>query len=456
MSDESFVVELRDNMCDLARQLLAVIDNLNRRKEELAASYAVRDVSREATVVAANLLLEEAAGADTVADVLRLDSWGVLCRCEDVPHQLVRDRAAPSTHLLRFVAALPQRARKRALAEASELADRSEAMSDLRSAAQRERLGLVSTHRHLLACSDHQPVHVQLQLKSTAGAPLPERLSLMTHNVLERCRDGLSTYVSSLCQAAYSDRGRRRLMAQILTEDMLAADVVKASQERVVRLLESQLDSAIPSAADTPAELRVAFLQEVSAPMADFLQFVSANREPPWYWSFSAGWERPPQGDSCAANTAIVSTQRLDNIADLCVEFDRPEGARRGGRVRRYAAATYKQSLILVSVHVLHEPIGTRGGPHNGAVSEAALRSRFDGLLRQGYVVVAAGDYNCKVELGAARINEELAVVRVQPDAPTQLRMNGESDAVDGVMVYFDDNQVSVQVTEVHVRPFAT
>lgn len=293
----------------------------------------------------------------------------------------------------------------------------------------------MASHLAALAQSDHRPIRATVHTAGLGDEDPAVMMAVASLNVLERCRDGLATYVGALPHVrALSHRGRSEAIAR-LTRALSEPSVVQRQQADVVSMVANELE--------VRGSLAVC-LQEVGAELLAAVRAAGACARPPWHVHASRGADEPPEsaeGGGCSAGTCIVCTVRLTPEEDVVVVAGR-------GRRRAFAAASIiadettppNPTLTIVAVHVLHDvasqPSSHCKEPPTNEVhirdAEAAIVSAFGTRLAAGGQVLAIGDWNGP-PLSMEDASGGVRAVRAWPAGPTQY---GTPHAIDGAVLW--------------------
>ena len=329
--------------------------------------------------------------------------------------------------------------------------EQSERVAAARAEAEYIRQSATQTHCSALAQSDHRPIRVTARLPSSIAAS-PAALSwahrlevrVVSLNVQEHCRDGLSTYVSALPHVRALSKGSGAVGR--LVEAMCTPAVIARQTSDLLAFMSEELTERCALAV---------CLQEVSAELLAAVRAAASAASPSWYVHASAGASAAPvAAGSCVATTCIASMRPFVAEADVIVHGDK-------GRPRAFAAVTFEATAIegvvapptptltLVAVHVRHDaeatPRKAKGDasiqPSNAGHihrAEEAITSGLRTRLAAGGCVLATGDFNgppstAEPHDAAVPPSMLLRVHRAWPEEPTQY---GTPLAVDGAVLW--------------------
>jgi formaldehyde-activating enzyme involved in methanogenesis len=250
--------------------------------------------------------------------------------------------------------------------------------------------------RSILAQSDHKPIRATF-IENTEDKPdslFGMSFTVASHNVQERCTNGVVTYISSLPFIPGTKGHAAKLVDCFLQESVRLEHI-----RQVIGFVRRELLGA-------GATSDAVVLQELSPDVIEALQLEFCGNSLPNEESLgvhaSASTSVPETKEFCFAITCIVARHPFEVMPDVEVTTEQATKS----ITRRYATVFFpKHRIVLVSLHVRHSAEKGKHGAHSPATEylnleniETALQTVAGALSGPGAVgsraVLAVGDFN--------------------------------------------------------------
>jgi len=292
---------------------------------------------------------------------------------------------------------------------------------------QDQKADLCYRYRSVLAQSDHQPIHASFTKRNIDESNSDDFTNFIvsSHNVQERCKHGVMTYISAL-RCVSGKKGYVNKLVDSFLQDCVRIEHIRQIKDFVRQ--ELLVAGAVSDAV---------VLQELSPDVIEALRIEFGNsdfqgKELLYFHASTipAGLE---SADSCYAMTCIVSRNPFRALQDIEVTTQQATKS----VTRRYASVFFpQQGVALVSLHVRHPVEKKKNGSIPTTTEDLNLDNIQTALEEVAGVlsnpdaegcraVIALGDFNGPIgSLDTSRFSSLIAehnisVVTCAPSSPT-------------------------------------